>query len=376
MYYAMDEFRQTQRARPSLFIVLSGSIWASVFIFLYRQWYSLNADPYLYQYWRPLLLNQQSNLWQALSIVLHGYLDPVFSLQSRTPPLLFVCGSVLLLSGWYAVAKLGSVRLASLLAIPLALSFGAGLMNRWYFTARLMMFALPLCAILVAASVAWLGELTRRRALFFFVSVLLIVFPLKFTSFLLRHPVIQDSRSSVDFCLKQVQPTDILYVGARSLPAWLFYSTDWSNPDLERYRWLRHASEMTGPNAGNISTRRSVVNEGNDLRRNCGKGWELVGVAEGGFRNIVDSPDGPADPGWAENESRRIRETNGRRYVILTTGMHDRVVTELITSLRATGARPISSFGWKEARAAILYAGHSADSAQNLDSTKTHLSGQ
>ena len=358
-FYASSAIGREKSKKPYVFLAASGLSWVGVFAAVYEILLLRNVDDYLYRYWAPLQLSGQSSALGVLNLVAHGFLDPFLSLDSRIPTLLYVFACIHLLAGGYAIARVRSPRFAVLLTVPLVLTVGAAVIDKWYLSARLMMFTVPLCALLVTASVCWMAALVSSqwsRPLFIGTALLLVAFPLKGTAYYLRHPQIQNLRSAVEFCRERFRPGDTIYVFARSMPGWIFYSMDWSRPDLVRYRWLKTASEATGPNAGNIPPRgHRVVSEGQELRRPYGAGGiELVGIGEGVFRTIGSSPDAPADPGWADNEVRRVLETHGRRVVILASITHERNLSALVDCLTSAGARTVAGFQKEAGRAAIM----------------------
>jgi hypothetical protein len=340
-----------------IFPVASGAIWAGVFALVYRFLLMRQVDSYLYLFWEPLRFSKQSGALNLLNLVTHGFLDPLLSLDSVIPALLYLAGCVCLLVGTYVTARERS-QLALLLTIPLVLVLSAGAIDKWYFSARLMMFTLPFCALLITAGVCWIAGLGRpqwSRPLFIGASVLLMAFPIRAVTYSLRHPQIENLRAAVDFCRARLQPGDTIYVFARSMPGWIYYSMDWVKPDLARYRWLKAATEATGPNGGNVPPgEHPVLDEGEKLIHPYGEGFELAGIAEGGFRTISSSPNDPAAPGWAAKEARRILKTRMRRVVILASSVHERNLKELVDCLKSSGARSSARFQQEAGRAEIM----------------------
>jgi hypothetical protein len=98
-----------------------------------------------------------------------------------------------------------------------------------------------------------------------------------------------------------------------------------------------------GAEWGQCSSRRTPSDGRREkLLRTYGEDFELVGIAEGGFRTISSFPTILRFQGWAANEVRRILETRARRVVILASIVHERNLSELVDclGLREPKARP------------------------------------
>jgi hypothetical protein len=358
LFYAACAFGWGKSKNSYIFPAASGVIWAGVFALVYKFFLVRQVDSYLYLFWEPLRFSRQSGVLNLLNLVTRGFLDPLLSLDSRIPALLYLAGCICLLVGGYVMARERS-RVALLLTTPLVIVFCAAAFDKWYFGARLMMFTLPFCALLVSAGIyriAGLGRPQWSRLLFIGASVLLMAFPIKAAAYGLRHPQIENLRAAVEFCRARLQPGDTIYVFARSMPGWIYYSMNWVKPDIARYRWLKHATEATGPNGGNVppGERRPMLDDGEKLLRPYGEGFELAGTAEGGFRTISSSPNEPAFPGWAANEALRILETRMQRVVILASSVHERNVLELVDCLKSSGAKSSARFQKEAGRAEIM----------------------
>jgi hypothetical protein len=138
-----------------------------------------------------------------------------------------------------------------------------------------------------------------------------------------------------------------VYVFSRVVPVWVYYTTDWEAPDRARVDWLLDAARRIGPNSGNSPTRGTAVTaEGDELRREGAYGAELVGIATG-----IEHPkpaDGRStpDPGWAENEARRIIQACGSGVWLFFSHGSDAAEAELLPALEAAGlARDVESRG-------------------------------
>jgi hypothetical protein len=134
------------------------------------------------------------------------------------------------------------------------------------------------------------------------------------------------------------RPDDVIYVYSRVVPVWAYYTTDWAAPDRARLEWLLEASRRIGPNSGNRPTRGTAVRrEGDDLARPGPFGVELIGIATG--IEHPTPPDGRStpDPGWSENEVRRIQAACTRSAWLFFSHGSDAAEAELLPLLRKAG---------------------------------------
>ena len=94
-----------------------------------------------------------------------------------------------------------------------------------------------------------------------------------------------------------------------TLPAWTFYTTDWSAPDLERLGRVARLGSSGGPAFENAPPRgRRVGIENDSLVFALDGTQEILGAAHGAqWRSGVGLVQYHPDPGWASAEARRIR---------------------------------------------------------------------
>jgi hypothetical protein len=125
------------------------------------------------------------------------------------------------------------------------------------------------------------------------------------------------------------------------VPAWTFYTTDWTSPDDARLHWLSRRTASGGPAFENAPTRgRAVRDEGGDLVYTYRGRTELIGLASGmewgpWGRVARDRP----DPGWAENEAARIRGAARPCAWLFFTALRDGSHVELLRVLGEQGGR-------------------------------------
>jgi hypothetical protein len=136
------------------------------------------------------------------------------------------------------------------------------------------------------------------------------------------------------------EPGDPVYLYARAVPIWAFYTTDWSHPDLLRLDELKSLAIRIGPNSGNVPSRgRPLHQEGFDLVVRAGDHLELVGTPSGIeiLYGRVDRRE--PDPGWADNEVTRMREAGGAHVWVMLTHHSTAVETDLQAAILRAGGR-------------------------------------
>lgn len=221
----------------------AGLCWAAAFLALYFTLYAPQANSdYMIRFWRPAFFGSQPDLVSAAKVVIRGVLDPGFALDGRATLLIWAPG---LLFG------LGLIRAPFLAGAPLAAAITASLFNKWIFAERLMLFYLPIAALAIAAGAGLIVSVLRRRKLgWAALTAVVAAFPLKATSYVVRHPVRQDLRGAVRFAEARFSQTGAIYF-YWSHPAWLFYTIDWKAPDAERLGWYRRLFQAFGTITGN-----------------------------------------------------------------------------------------------------------------------------
>ncbi|MGH7505699.1 MAG: glycosyltransferase family 39 protein, partial [Longimicrobiales bacterium] len=304
-----------------------GSAWALTFVVLYLGVYHRSSSSaYMAAFWesgfiRPFQSDSALRLWNAI----HGVLSSLF-LGTLSPSrwgtavgyatgVQAAFAAILIGIGFSMVARRRSLTEALLLAGPIAVPFIASALGLYPVNIRLVLFAVPGLAILLAAGVprflAALPGRARGMALLASVGFLLGPALLRDAIEALHPHHRQETRPLVTALAREGEPSEPVYVSAAAIPAWLFYTTDWSAPDRERLRWFAVQAGSSGPAFhSRISRGRPVRKEGFNLVRSDGVRPEIVGIPTGqrhltpsGGLGLSDRP----DPGWAENEARRIR---------------------------------------------------------------------
>jgi hypothetical protein len=202
---------------------------------------------------------------------------------------------------------------AALVAGPLLAVFGAFVLHRYPMSARLMTFGAPLIILLVASGIdAVVNKTWSGRSSVFVAAGLLLLVPGSYHVFLqtcdplrkVEHP-----RPVVEGLLRSRRPNEPVYIAARGVMSWLYYSTDWSAPDTARLRWVGRVGEpIIGPVFGNNPPRgHPVLHEDETLTYDATSGREIYGIFSGMELRPVAQENEYPDEGWARNEAQRIR---------------------------------------------------------------------
>jgi 4-amino-4-deoxy-L-arabinose transferase-like glycosyltransferase len=294
---ALSPIARTSRAR----IIASGSAWLGIALVNY--WFFQRAtvtNGYMQRYWAGAFLQPPLHEAFTLARARAGVLMDVILLGDTHayPAVWRVALLGVVVFGWWSVARRSGAWAAVLLAGPFVAVAGAAVLRVYPLSDRTLLFLAPLCILSVAAAGGVL-----------LACVLLLPPTVDAVTLLARGgPRAADGRAlratTAMVWRQHVEVGEPVYVFSRSLPAWTFYTTDWSKPDLVRADSLIALATALGPNAGNAPARDVPVQREGFAFTYRG---ELVGIATG----MEDALPGPykrvPDPGWATNEAARIR---------------------------------------------------------------------
>lgn len=309
---------RSRRPRLVPAIIVLSILWGGVFASAYKSWYApVAGSRYMRHYWASAFLTPGTaelpgRLWAAASESActlncwRGILD-------LTPVLL-----LLAIIGTVHIWRRRGPESAVLVAAPLMAVFAASALGRYPIATRLMLFAAPLLCIMIAAGAVHTARLMERwwpwiRARWI---LLLFLYPsLIFSATLTFFPPSDWGLRSVevrplaeDFQLHGGR--EPIYIFARSVPTWVFHTTDWTSPDTSRLSFVAWVAGPNGPGFINASTRgKRIRGEGQHLTYPYRGGIELYGNPTGSqSRAIVGYYPRLPDPGWAESEAWRIQQ--------------------------------------------------------------------
>ncbi len=337
--------RPSGRARDVPWLVAAAVLWGGTFVGFYLKFYARTAsEPYMLAYWFGSYLDSQPGLGRKLLYVGRGLMEPLFTLDFQLPAILFAADCLLAATGLWALVKRQGALIAALFVVPLALAIAASAIEKWVLAVRFMLWTAPIIALFVASGVwrlcAVLGPRQREKGLAVVGAALLLV-PARSSFYYLRHERHESQREAVQETLRVLRPGDVIYVFAKALPGWTFYTTDWHSPDQTRVNRLLQVMQSIGPNSGNTASRGHPVHEeGFEYRYPWRGATELYGIADGIFNRFTPVPTS-VDPGWAENEVSRIREATTTSAWILTSGQNESSLAALLAAAAAAGAPPV-----------------------------------
>jgi hypothetical protein len=300
-----------------LWIALVGVLWGGLFGVAYVSWYAPNVEaPYMRTFWAESFLSLgRAGFPRRLSA---GVEDLACTLTCwrgavSLAPLLLLLSLVGLLQlirwqGWATAIVLGG---------PIAIAFAASALGRYPVATRLLLFSGPLLALLAGTGAIVLSKAGER--VWPRIRSRWIVAAILYPSVIVAAALTFSAQSDGGFEAEEIQPLarlyevrgngEPIYVFPRAVPAWVFHTTDWSAPDTARLAWVARAAGPDGLGFVNGASRgRRAPSEGANLVYTLA-GWnELYGTTTGaqGRVGVGYQPPRP-DPGWSENEARRIR---------------------------------------------------------------------
>ena len=191
------------------------------------------------------------------------------------------------------------------------------------------------------------------------VATLLCFFPLKASIYRVRHPSFEQIAGSVKYALAHSRPGDTLYIYARGLAGWIYYTTDWRTPDREVLNWSWDRLRELGPNSGNLPSRGTPVSHEGEAWQRAWKGrTELIGIPEGIRRTNKPNPAATSssnqpDAGWTLNEWERCARSGGR-VVVVGISAGNRGLPDLLNEFEHRGARTLSEYAAETSRVVVF----------------------
>jgi hypothetical protein len=321
-------------------------LWVLVFAAMYLLLYRATADStYMQHYWVPYFLSPSLPELDAKidHAVGSGLQDWYLSDGGRWR---VEAGFLLILptvAGAIGLARRHGKSVAAMLFVPILLAVLASTVRRYPVAPRLMLFLMPFMTMMLCEGIGVISEQLRSRLRvpwFAVASAALLVLPGLDAVRRWAAPLDRESlRPLVRRIEGEHQPGAAIYVYGRAMPAWLFYTTNWRDPDLDR---VHRRSVLIGSTGGAFyhaaSRSRAVTAEGDGLSFSYRDWHELVGVPAGlGPDSLGIRRDAP-DPGWAANEARRIREAGGPEAWLVLYSFVPGVEDSLEAAMAASGA--------------------------------------
>lgn len=354
---AKPEVRHAPRTRRAG--IACAAVWALAFVPAYITFYApASRNSFLRHYWEGSFLRAAPRVFaRQMADIVGGYVSATFlqhDLFELTGQRLRYAYVLLLLAaavvGLWQIYRWRGFTVAALLIAPTLIGFAASMIHAYPLSVRLMMYTVPPLLIVVAAGIGVaISRASRAPARHVVAGVLM--FALFLPSMVhvlskLRNPFDREHvRPIAARALQLVAPGEPIYVHATSAAQWVYYTTDWSAPDVERLKWYRDIGRVPGGPAFYDAPPRghAVVAEGDNLERPFHGSAELVGVPSGmevTSSVFVTHP----DSAWATNEARRIRAA-APRCALLFLGHYDVLeLSELTKAVTQTGARVMTVY--------------------------------
>jgi hypothetical protein len=225
---------------------------------------------------------------------------------------------------------------------PVVIAFAASVAGLFPIASRLMLFVTPLLIVALAGGLEWVTQVLNRHLPSVRSMVLLASLAIPSMGvaarYALRSPVYEEVRPLQAEFAHARQPGEPIYVSARVIPAWVYYTTDWTHPDTTRLDRVAGLSAQDGPAFGNSDGRLAATIDETEL-------WwpareELLGRASGmqGRHWLGYIPEVPPRS-WADGEARRMRAT--ARPVVWIILLHPELPesAELLAAVARAGGR-------------------------------------
>jgi len=331
-----------------------GAAWLAAALLPYALLYErAAANPHQQQGYEAAFLAPGTIDAGRLSLAWRGIVLPTFVGNGSAIPTTGNAGVALLTLGltlgMVAAARIAGKAVAIVLAGPLVLALAASALRRYPIgVPRMMAFAAPLLVLMAAAGLAAVARWARARWGHAPVAIVVMasVPSLALRAGEARTPFAgEDARTLVQAFRERPRRGEPVYVNARGLPSWLFYTTNWDKPDDARLSFYARAArtrvfENAPPRPGPV-----VAGEGFDLVYAVRGRKEILGLPTGRQWRWPSYVKSAPDEGWAENEAERVvREADPCAWLYFTR-MSERAYTPMTSSLKHRGAKEHTRIG-------------------------------
>jgi hypothetical protein len=307
---------------------------ATAYLVVYR---AAGQNSYMRRFWELAFLTPTrpgfpGHLWKSVEDLVWGFVagDP---LVDRRPFLLALhVGTVvvilLCLAGTRRILREQGSGAVWMLWGPAVLTLGASMAGVFPIAPRLTLFLVPAFIVLLVAGLGEGAELLpaggRRLGLALAAAVMLL--PMEFQAMARTFALEPSGRFQelVRELRARRRPGEPVYIFARSLPAWIYYSTDWSHPDSLRLDFLTRAAGAGGAAFENLPSRGRVSEpDPRTVVYGSGASAELLGLPSGmEWREVQEHVGLRPDSGWVGVESRRIERAAHPAMWVVASGYY------------------------------------------------------
>jgi len=342
------------------FVLGTSCLWAASFALAYAIVYAPAAkSPYMREFWQGSLLRilepgLTARAWHGIretvwQLFVGGTTDPPLG---RPESLLATIGAAALvlvgLAGARRIQRAAGWDGLLVTIGPFLAGVAASLVGGYPVAARVMTYAATSLVLPVAGGCIALAEsmgATPRGALAL-VSACVLVSPLPRDIALATRPNgLENVRAAVSEFERLARPGEPIYVFAATLPAWTFYTTDWTAPDTVRLARMARLGSSGGPAFENAPPRRRAIrDEGDSLVYQYGGRPEIIGLFHGAqWRSATGPVQHHADTNWTTNEARRIRAAALPEAWVLVSHSHA-LERFLVPAVEALGGHVVESY--------------------------------
>ncbi len=344
--------------------------WAVLFAIPYVLIYGrVSHSVYMQQFWAGAFLgftspSEANHSWRLLGRIVRPLLlgaTPALgwnNSQTLVSVLTALVLTTVLLGALWLWRRVG-LWASLLLGVSLLALLAASTIKAFPIAPRLVLFSVPFVVVLGTAGIA--GVLERfvhpalRAPVLALATGLLVAAGIpRDGRWAMRRTQRTDVRSLIEEWRRSRRVGEPVYVNARGLPYWGFYTTDWTDPDTMRLGTLVRLSESGGQAFENAATRgHAVRDEGANLVLH-GRWTELVGLPTGRqLRSARGLSQAEPDPGWAANEAARIVAAGGGKAWVMFFYSVDAAQIHLGRELLRRGARVVKSVATGDASVAL-----------------------
>jgi len=293
--------------RRSLLLVVG--LWTAAATVLAPSAEAVRSSTYFARFWgeRLISLGTPGSVARLRTIVAE-VLSRALLGQGRVPrPVVYVAG-LAVAAGAFRLIRTRRT-LAALLLLPFAFAGAAGGLGLYPLAPRFVLALVPVLFVLAALAAEAAGLVLPRslRA----VPLAAAVAGLGVTNVRGCLPLLSErGRAEVRelATAARARPGEPVYVSAKGVAQWLFYTTDWTRTDRARLDWFTSRCGSGGPAFDNAPSRGRAVEpeEASGLVREAVRP-EILGLPNGvSFRHGAGVLASRPDPGWAEVEADRI----------------------------------------------------------------------
>ncbi|HEX4561170.1 MAG TPA: glycosyltransferase family 39 protein [Gemmatimonadales bacterium] len=316
-------------------LAVAAVLWLGFFALIYTTVYrDTAASVFMQRFWvHDFLIPRSFGIHgRAWGILKNSFIEAL--LLRPTPDLLAFFFCLVVLVGLVWITRQKGFFALWLLVGPVLFTGVASSVYRYPFSWRLLQFAVPLVALWLAAAGAAmttvLGTMGARAGVAAVALVLVVVN--------VSHPYrTSPTRTLIDDWANRAGPTEPIYVFQGAVPAWAFYTSDWSHPDSA---WLEALAQVHLNRDADLDLARAGRRE--IIGHYTGIQWYTV---EGATQAHPDST-------WPGHETRRIKASGSGNIWLLFTQTYKDEVPQLLRALADSGVTRVYA---DSARGASLY---------------------